>query len=92
VYITDDEGKVYTLTYTFDMSNAPETFGKEGLIWGILLLVVLFFAFIFNPVAAIFMTVIGIIVLAIIGLAALPWLFIVLIIVIASIIIIKLKT
>jgi len=92
VYITDDEGKVYTLTYTFDISNAPETFGKEGLIWVILLLVVLFFAFIFNPVAAIFMTVIGLFVVALIGLASLPWIFIVLIIVIAAIIIVKMKS
>lgn len=92
MYVYKTDGDVFVRTYTFDILPAKDIFGKDGLLWGILLIVVLFFAGIWNPVVAVVFAIVGLIILGITGIVALPWLFFALIITVAVIVIIKLKS
>ena len=82
--------KKKTVYYNFDLYET--SFGKEGLIWSALIILVLFLIGIWNPTVAIGGAILGILAVSLFGFASLPYLFIIFIIAIAIIIIIKLKT
>jgi len=82
--------KKKVLFYNFDLLK--KELGLEGLIWALLIILLLFFIGIWNPVAAICGAVLGIIIVSIMGVASLPYIFILLIITLVIVIIIKLKT
>lgn len=82
----------FTRWYNFATMRAKEVFGKETIFLSVLLLIVLFFVGIWNPVVAIVLLLIGLVFLGIFGFVALNWLMFVLTGVVGIIIIIKLKT
>ncbi len=92
VIVKTKDGKTFERWYNFAITTAKEIFGKDGLILSLLIILSLFFVGIWNPVVAITLSVVGIILVSILGLASLPFIFVILIITIAIIIIIKIKT
>lgn len=90
--ITTIDQNTIRIPFSFDLFEGKEIFGTDGLLWALLIVLVLFFAGIWNPAVAVGLAFVGLLLVAILGLASLPWLFIVLIGIIAIIIIIKLKT
>jgi hypothetical protein len=84
--------KTFQRYYNFAINAAKSVFGKETLIWSALLLITLFFVGIWNPVVALTLLFLGLILVSVIGFVAIQWVALVFIGVVIIIVIIKVRT
>lgn len=84
-------------TYVIDrisatIDNRYKTFGKEGMFWAIMFLIALVLAGVWNPAVSIGMMLVGIVLIAVMGIIALPWLAVISILILGGVVISHLKT
>ncbi|MEM2355662.1 MAG: DUF2341 domain-containing protein [Candidatus Bathyarchaeia archaeon] len=88
--VKTNDGKIIKEKIT--LSDITNRFGVEGLIWSALVIIALFMVGIWNPVVAVGMSLVGVVMLSIFGFIILPYLAIITLVTIAVIMLIKLRT
>lgn len=74
------------------IDNRWRTFGNEGMIWAILFIITLALVGVWNPAVSVGMMLVGVVVIALLGIIALPWIAIISLIIMGGIIISQLRT
>jgi hypothetical protein len=91
-YITTNEGKMYVRYISISVDNRFQTFGNEGVFWAIGLLLVIVFTGLWNPSVAIALTLVSFGLLASIGIIAVSYTIVIVLVIIGFIYLVMMRT